>query len=354
MFDKFINRFLNAANRTTEKTSDVRYAHPSHDPRNLKAQSQPQLKSQIHNQSQPSSIYVSPKIAHPISPAKAKVFDGIFKDKKRLKELTVSYLTEQGRKGSHRTSINQYVVAQLMNDQNAIKMLIETKWVRDNLAQVRKELKAEGRIGYSYKQDIWYIKSLTQDVTDKEKRFLSAQGLGKGWRRISSEIDAIQWLYQNFTPDEFENFCVSILTSHCNVPFKITEKRRFSGADGGFDGTGHCEIDGKIENVALQAKRYACSSQVGEDQCDRFVGALVKEGLKHGFMITTGTFSQRTHKSTQAFQVRDIWIELIDQNRLAKIMLKKTDQPHGFGLHATDKGFIYINEAILRKAASAL
>ena len=41
-------------------------------------------------------------------------------------------------------------------------------------------------------------------------------------------------------------------------------------------------------------------------------------------------------------ECRDIWIELIDQNRLARIMLEKTDQPHGFGMRRTERGLVYI------------
>lgn len=190
-----------------------------------------------------------------------------------------------------------------------------------------------------------------RDLTDKEQRFLATQGLGPGWRNIQSETDAIKWLHQNFTPDEFENFCIAILTEHCGVPVSLTEKRRISGADGGFDGTGIYIIDGKPENIALQVKRYGPDRQVGQDHCQKFVGALFENGWKHGIIITTATFSDRLYESVKINKERGIWVELIDQTRLAEIMLKKTDQPHGFGLHRTERGLIYINESILKRAA---
>ena len=326
----------------SEAKPDLRYADPSHDPKN-------RIKKDIAQRKNTSSaVRTSQNIS------RIKVMEQLFGDKDELKELTMAYLDQQGRKGDSRAAINQHVALALTGDADLAESLLSKKSIRAKLSTARQELKEEKRIGYSHTQDVWYSKNVkSRDLTEREQRFLAANGLGPGWRNISSKTDAIKWLHQNFTPDEFENFCIAILTEHCGVPVSLTEKRRISGADGGFDGTGVLTIDGKPENIALQVKRYAPDRQVGQDHCQKFVGALFENGWRHGIIITTGTFSDRLYESVKINKERGIWIELIDQVRLAEIMLKKTDQQHGFGLHRTERGRIYINENILKRAAGS-
>lgn len=191
-----------------------------------------------------------------------------------------------------------------------------------------------------------------RDLTHKEKKYFSFKKLGEGWKRIESTSDCIRWIHQNLSPDEFEHFCISVLSTHCKVPIRITEKHPISGADGGLDGTGEFQINGRTESVALQAKRYANSHWVTDDEGDRFVGALFKRGWKYGFFITTSIFSPQLKESVKEFEKKGIFIELIDQKRLAEIMLMRQDQPHGYGLHCTDEyKLVYFNEGMLRDAA---
>lgn len=328
---KLLNLLGFTSNKRWRETQrpDIRYAHPSHDPN--------------HNNNK-----------SPTQPIKlTNETENLFRNLEALKTIITTHLKTKGRDGDSYLNVNLHAATMLTDSPALAQQALNKKWIRDNLKEARSQLNKEGLIGYNKKDEIWYIKpNPIRNLTDKEQRYLAAQGLGEGWRNISSEIDAIEWLHKNLSPDEFEHFCISILSAHCKVPITITEKRPISGADGGFDGTGEWVIHGNKEPIALQAKKYASHNHISEDHCDRFAGALLKRGWKYGFLITTSVFSPRLKESVEVFKSKDIWIELIDQERLAEIMLMKGNSPHGFGLHRTDYGLVYINEAILKNAAT--
>lgn len=262
----------------------------------------------------------------------------------------MNYLNDMG--GLSGRDLNQMVCDDLLLDSQQSQSAIRDKSVREILSKYRNEMKRKNLIGFNTIENIWYVarKNKPRDLTEKEEKFLAYKGLEAGWRRIDSKMDAIKWLYSNLTWLEFEGFCVSILTAHCGVSVSMTQKRE-SGADGGFDGEGEITLDGKKEFVAVQARQYASHNYVGEDHLANFVGVLNIRGWNHGFIITTSIFSDRAIASTNILKQRNIWIELIDGNRLADIMLEKADSKHGYGLYQTDIGLFYINENILKSAA---
>ena len=263
-------------------------------------------------------------------------FKNIFDNVEVLKDETLLYLSAKGREGDDYQAINKALVFRLTLSEE----MLAHHWVREKLKAVRNLLKKEGRIGFNAKTKIWYLKNPDMSGADE---------IGPGWKKIPDKISAIQWLYKNFSPAEFEKLCVAILNIQFRMPIQITEKRCFSGADGGFDGFGRCNIHGKDEDIALEVKRYALSKQVGEDHLHKFIGVLTAKNWNHGIFITTAKFSQRFQEKAKMLEGRDIWVELIDQDRLAEIMLTKTDHANGFGLHRRGEN-IYLNEKILRDA----
>ncbi len=275
-----------------------------------------------------------------------------FADIDSLKKIGLEYLKSVGSKGAPSHHVDFHIALTIAEKEELLGFLKDQLVIRDQLSLAVTELKNEGLIGFNTRDEVWYIKKDSKKLTPKERAYLKAQGLGAGWINVPSKAYAIEWIYKNFSPLEFEHFCVSILTSHCQVPVRITEKRPKSEADGGLDGIGEIELDGVVCPFGLQVKKYSLNSQIGDDQCERFIGALQRRKWKHGFIITTGTFSKNSYACIEDFKEQGILIELIDKDFLADIMLKQTTKPHGFGLHQTDIGRIYMNEAILRKAGS--
>lgn len=274
-----------------------------------------------------------------------------FSDMSYLKQVSLEYLHDIGSKGAPSHYIDFHTALTVSEREDLLDFMRADAWIIGQLSLAREELKQEDLIGFNARDEVWYIKKAAKQLTPKEIAYLKAQGLGNGWKNIPSKAYAIEWIHKNLSPLEFEHFCISILNSHCQVPVRITEKRSKSGADGGLDGIGEIKLDGIIHPFGLQAKKYALNSQIGDDQCERFIGALQRRRWKHGFIITTGTFSKNSYACIEDFKEQDILVELIDKDFLAEIMVKQTTKPHGFGLHQTDIGRIYMNESILKKAA---
>lgn len=350
MIRRLLRLFSLQTNRHSSEKPDIRYADPSHDHRNWKPQSHNAQPIKSTSVSSPFSWRSGTRRDADSNP---KSIAQNFKNINLLKKLTLECLQEAGRDGESAFNINGYIAGKFSTPAMAGRVLSQ-KWVKDQLYEARERLMKEGLIGYNKQQEVFYLKARrTREPTDKEKKYHAVIGLGDGWDGIPNELEGIRWLHGTFTPDEFEHFAINILSTHCGVPVTITEKRPISGADGGFDGIGIYVLNGETINVAVQVKRLDLMSQVGEQHCRDFAGALMLAGWNHGFMITTGKFSDRAIQAIEIYKQRGYFIELIDQDRLAKIMLTKTTAPHGFGLHKTDYGFVYINEEILYKAAKA-
>ena len=75
----------------------------------------------------------------------------------------------------------------------------------------------------------------------------------------------------------------------------------------------------------------------------------MEQNIKHGFIITTATFSDRAKNSVEKFKAHNQFqIELIDQNRMADIMLCSHEGGHGLGLYKSDADqVIQMNKRLL-------
>lgn len=191
------------------------------------------------------------------------------------------------------------------------------------------------------------------NTTLKEKSFLKYKGHGEGWSRINHELDAIDWIYENFSHDEFEKFCCALLR-HCNVyDVDVTPKRK-SGADGGLDGIGLFVPNGHEVKIAFEAKKYQPDAQIGTDVCQKLFGAMSDKHIRYGFLITTAKISQRVQKLITNYETNyNVYIHAIDRKEMARIMLEKGDGLQGLGLLKTDIGFVYMNKEILRQSISS-
>jgi restriction system protein len=88
--------------------------------------------------------------------------------------------------------------------------------------------------------------------------------------------------------------------------------------DGGIDGVIRQDPLG-LQNVYVQAKRYADVNTVGSPDINGFYGALARRGADRGVFITTSTFSPAAREAAKQFGGK---IVLIDGIRLTSLMLR--------------------------------
>jgi restriction system protein len=100
------------------------------------------------------------------------------------------------------------------------------------------------------------------------------------------------------------------------------------GKDGSLNTTktsGDDGIDGIIsqdplglDRIYLQAKRYQPDAHVGGPEMQKFIGALTVQQGDRGIFITSSTFTSKAREFSETARTR---IELIDGQRLAKLMI---------------------------------
>lgn len=119
-------------------------------------------------------------------------------------------------------------------------------------------------------------------------------------------------------PSFFEEAVVKVLLA---MGYGGAEQRgqRIGGTgDGGVDGVIDQDALG-LDQIYVQAKRYAEGNTVGRETIQAFIGALAGVGASRGVFITTSDFT--THAVTYANSV-PTRLSLINGQRLASLMLK--------------------------------
>lgn len=102
--------------------------------------------------------------------------------------------------------------------------------------------------------------------------------------------------------------------------------------DGGIDGVIRQDPLG-LQNVYVQAKRYADNNTVGSPDINGFYGALARRGADRGVFITTSTFSPAAREAAKQFGGK---IVLIDGIRLTSLMLG-----YGVGVEVSQELKVY-------------
>ena len=88
--------------------------------------------------------------------------------------------------------------------------------------------------------------------------------------------------------------------------------------DGGIDGVIKQDPLG-IQNIYIQAKRYASENSVGSKELQSFSGALQGNGVERGVFITTSSFTKSAKEFAQKLLGK---IVLIDGQELVTLMIK--------------------------------
>ena len=97
--------------------------------------------------------------------------------------------------------------------------------------------------------------------------------------------------------------------------------------DGGIDGTIRKDALG-LDEVYMQAKKYAEGNAVGEGDLRNFVGAIDAAGTTKGVFATTADFTRTARDYVARSQKR---IVLIDGPELARLKVR-----HGIGVRTRD------------------
>jgi restriction system protein len=119
-------------------------------------------------------------------------------------------------------------------------------------------------------------------------------------------------------PGFFEEAVVKVLLA---MGYGGTEQRgkRIGGTgDGGVDGVIDQDALG-LDQIYVQAKRYADGNTIGRETIQAFIGALQGFGATRGVFITSSTFTANARDYANAISTRVI---LIDGQRLAQLMIK--------------------------------
>lgn len=90
--------------------------------------------------------------------------------------------------------------------------------------------------------------------------------------------------------------------------------------DGGVDGVINEDVLG-LDQVYVQAKRYAPGISVGRPEIQAFTGSLVGLGASKGVFVTTSSFSSQAIEFVDRIPQRVI---LIDGKRLTQLMIEHT------------------------------
>lgn len=119
-------------------------------------------------------------------------------------------------------------------------------------------------------------------------------------------------------PDFFEEAVVKLLLAMGYGGAEQRGRRIGGSGDGGVDGVIDQDALG-LDQVYVQAKRYADGNTVGRETVQAFVGALHGMAASKGIFITTSTFTHHAKDYAARISTRPI---LIDGKRLVSLMIK--------------------------------
>lgn len=121
------------------------------------------------------------------------------------------------------------------------------------------------------------------------------------------------------SPDFFESLVIDLLLGMgYGGSKKEAGKRLGRSGDGGVDGVIYQDSLG-LDNIYIQAKRYAEGNKIGSDTINSFIGALDRKKAIKGVLITTSDF---TDKAKEAKEESNKNIALINGEKLTELLIK--------------------------------
>lgn len=185
--------------------------------------------------------------------------------------------------------------------------------------------------------DIPYLRRLPTFIEGEKRREREAaepsgtpeEALEAADRELTEALEAeVLDRLRKASPSFLERVVVSLLVAMGYGGGDASMGRVTGGAgDGGIDGTIKEDKLG-LDEVYLQAKKYASGSTVGVGELRNFVGALVGARAQKGVLVTTADFTA----SAKAFAAQSPKrVVLINGRRLARLMVR-----HDVGVRVRD------------------
>ena len=143
---------------------------------------------------------------------------------------------------------------------------------------------------------------------------------------------------QNASPEFFEKAVLEVLWAMGYGGGHGEKQHLGKSNDGGIDGVIRQDPLG-LQNVYVQAKRYADDNSVGSPDINSFYGALAQRGADRGVFITTSKFTPAAKLAASQFHGR---IVLIDGIRLTSLMLRYgvgVEPQHEFVVYSVNQDF---------------
>lgn len=175
----------------------------------------------------------------------------------------------------------------------------------------------------------------TTSNNDADKEITPDEALRNAYQTINDALaDDILERTRNVTPAFFEDLLIELLVA-----------MGYGGAGGGaahaLGKTGDNGVDGVIDQdplgvdqIYIQAKRYAHGNTVGAGDIRDFFGALSLKRANKGIFITTSEFTASAIETAQGLGTR---IVLINGKELAKLMLK-------YSIGSRDEQVLYLKK----------
>lgn len=122
------------------------------------------------------------------------------------------------------------------------------------------------------------------------------------------------------SPYDFERLVVKLLIQMGYGSMEINQNAvtKKSG-DEGIDGVVNADKFG-FDSIGIQAKQWKADNSIGRPEIQRFLGALVGQGLTKGIFITTAQFTKEA--INYAEKQLNCKLVLIDGEQLAKLMIE--------------------------------
>lgn len=160
----------------------------------------------------------------------------------------------------------------------------------------------------------------TQVTSDDSSENTPDETLREAYNTINRAMASdILELTRKVTPAFFERLLIDLLVAMGYGGSSEDAARELGkSGDDGVDGVIDQDALG-VDQIYIQAKRYAESNKVGAGDIRDFFGALNLKNASKGIFITTSDFTAQARETAQKLSMR---IVLINGNELAKLMLR--------------------------------
>lgn len=228
-----------------------------------------------------------------------------------ITSLTKAGILNRISKATYQITPTGLKVAQLWQDKTEIS---EKLYDEVDLPEWESYLKSRAEIKNRKKSS----DNATLEISDNDEIDFETQAKN-AIKEIETEI-AVELLnkLQQGTPLFFEKAVLKLLLAMGYGGKENLFEHTGKSHDGGIDGVIKQDPLG-IQNIYIQAKRYASENSVGSKELQSFSGALQGNGVERGVFITTSSFTKSAKEFAQKLLGK---IVLIDGQELVTLMIK--------------------------------